>query len=242
VSAQADLFAAGVAEAPPLAGLAPPADPCAELRERFVAYGAAALDEGDTLALILARCLRPGANVCYAADALMARFGGLARIFGAPEPELARVVGRDAARELVLLHGLLLRVLEHPLRQRTLLGSHEAVTTYLRARLAALPREVFHVLFLDKRNQLIADERLGVGTVDHAPVYPREVARRALELSASAVLLAHNHPSGDPAPSRADIDMTNQVVEALRVLRIAVPDHFIVAGDQVLSFRAQGLI
>ncbi|MBB3892852.1 DNA repair protein RadC [Phenylobacterium haematophilum] len=239
---QGDLFAPGVSEISTSAAIASPADPGAELRERFVAHGAAALDEGDTLALILARCLRPGANVCYAADALMARFGGVWRIFGAPEPELARVVGREAARELVLLHGLLVRLLEHPLRQRTLLSSHEAVTTYLRARLAAPPREVFHVLFLDKRNQLIADERLGVGTVDHAPVYPREVARRALELSASSVLLAHNHPSGDPAPSRADIDMTKQVVAALRVLRIAVLDHFIVAGDQVLSFRAQGLM
>ena len=195
MSEQGDLFASGVAEAPTRAPIAPATDPAGELLERFAAYGPAALDEGDTLALILARCLRPGANICYAADALMARFGGVARIFGAPEPDLARVVGHDAARELVLLHGLLLRLLEHPLRQRTLFGSHEAVTTYLRARLGALPREVFHVLFLDKRNQLIADERLGVGTVDHAPVYPREVARRALELSASSVLLAHNHPT-----------------------------------------------
>jgi DNA repair protein RadC len=237
-----DLFAAGVAEAPARSMIAPAADPCAELRARLAAQGAAALDEGDTLALVLSRCLRPGANAARAADALMARFGGVARVFGAPEPELARVIGRDAARELTLLHGLLLRLLEHPLRQRTLLASHEAVKTYLRASLGALPREVFHVLFLDRRNQLIADERLGVGTVDHAPVYPREVARRALELSASAVLLAHNHPSGDPAPSRADIDMTRQVVEALRALRIAVHDHLVVAGDQVVSFRAQGLI
>jgi DNA repair protein RadC len=235
-------FSPGVAEAPALAAIGAAADPVAELRERFAAYGASALDEGDTLALILARCLRPGANAVGAADALIARCGGLGRIFGAPEPELARVVGKEAARELGLLHGLLLGVLEHPLRTRTVLGSHEAVKTYLRARLAALPREVFHVLFLDRRNQLIADERLGVGTVDHAPVYPREVARRALELSASAVLLAHNHPSGDPTPSRADIDMTKQVVEAMRTLQIAVHDHFIVAGDQMASLRSLGLM
>jgi DNA repair protein RadC len=239
---QADLFAPGLAEAASLSVIAPAADACVELRSRFEAHGLSALDEGDTLALILTRCLRPGANAVCAADALMGRFGGVARVFGAPEPELARVIGQDAARELTLLHGLLLRLLKHPLRQRTQLGSHEAVKTYLRARLGALPREVFHVLFLDKRHQLIADERLGVGTVDHAPVYPREVARRALELSASAVLLAHNHPSGDPAPSRADIEMTKLVVEALRVLGIAVPDHFIVAGDQVASLRTQGLM
>lgn len=236
---QPDLFAPGVADgvAPGWAHL-----PDGEVQQRFAAHGAAALDEGDTLALVLARCLRPGANATHAAAALMARFGGIGRIFGAPEPELAKVVGRDAARQLVLLHGLLLRVLEHPLRQRLALGSYEAVKTYLRAALAALPREVFHVLFLDKRNQLIADERLGVGTVDNAPVYPREVARRALELNATAVLLAHNHPSGDPAPSRADIDMTAQVVAALRPLQITVHDHFIVAGDQVASLRAQGLM
>lgn len=230
------------AEASALPVIGPPADPCGELRERFAAHGPAALDEGDTLALILARCLRPSANPVGAADALMARFGGVGRIFGAPEPELARVVGAAAARELALLHGLLLRVLEHPLRQRTVLGGHEAVKTYLRARLTALPREVFQVLYLDKRNQLIADDRLGVGTVDHAPVYPREVVRRALEVSASAIVLAHNHPSGDPTPSRADIDMTRQVVEAARALAIAVHDHLLVAGDQVISFRAQGLM
>jgi DNA repair protein RadC len=242
MSEQGDLFAPGLAEAPALAAIGPAAGPCAELRERLAAYGLAALDEGDTLALVLTRCLRPGAGAIGAADALMRRFGGVGRVFGAPEPELARVIGRDAARELILLHGLLMRVLEHPLRQRTVLGSYEAVKIYLRARLAALPREVFHVLFLDKRNQLIADERLGVGTVDHAPVYPREVARRALELSASAILLAHNHPSGDPAPSRADVDMTKQVVEALRTLQITVHDHFIVAGDQVASLRSLGLM
>lgn len=242
MSAQADLFASGVAEAAARPVIAPAADPCAELRARFAVAGPAALDEGDTLALILARCLRPGANPGCAADALIARFGGLARVFGAPEPELARIVGRDAARELALLHALLVRVLEHPLRQRTVLASYDAVKTYLRARLGALPREVFHVLFLDRRNQLIADERLGVGTVDHAPVYPREVARRALELSATAILLAHNHPSGDPTPSRADIDMTRQVTDAAKVLQVAVHDHLIVAGDQVVSFRAQGLL
>lgn len=109
---QADLLAVGVAEAPALSVIAPAADPCAELCARFVAHGLAALDEGDTLALVLSRCLRPGANAAYAADALMARFGGVARVFGAPEPELARVIGRDAARELTLLASVHYRAAE----------------------------------------------------------------------------------------------------------------------------------
>ncbi len=238
---QPDLFAAGVAEASPVSRFAA-AGPLQDLHGRFAAFGVSGLDEGDTLALVLDRCLQPGADAVGAADGLLARFGGVARVLGAPEPELARVVGAAAARQLTLLHALLLRTLEHPLRARPLLTSHEAVRTYLRAELGALPREVFHVLFLDRKNQLIADERMGQGSIDHAPVYPREVVRRALELSASAVVLAHNHPSGDPTPSRADIDMTKLVVEAARALQITVHDHVVVAGDQVASLRALGLM
>ena len=166
---QADLFAPGVAEAAPFA--AAQVDAGDDLRRRFVAYGVAALDEGDTLALVLARCLPPGEDAVAAADALLARFGGIGRILGAPEIDLARVIGASAARQLGLLHALLLRALEHPLRSRPELTSSAAVRTYLRARLTALPREVFHVLFLDRGNRLIADERMGSGTVDHAPVY-----------------------------------------------------------------------
>ena len=239
---QGDLFAPGVADVAVRAAIVPAAAAVDDVRERFRTYGPAALDEGDTLALILTRCLSPKADAVEAADALMARFGGLGRILGAPERDLAEIIGTPAARELGLLHVLLLRALEHPLRQRLSLSSFEAVKTYLRARLAASPREAFHVLFLDKKNHLIADERMGAGTVDHAPVYPREVMRRALELSASSLLLAHNHPSGDPTPSQADIDMTGQVVEAAKALRIAVHDHFIVAGDRVASLRELGLM
>jgi DNA repair protein RadC len=234
---QADLFGPGVAEAPALAG-----DPGDELRQRFAAYGLAALDEGDVLALVLARCLRPGADVVAAADALLARFGGIGRVLGASEADLARVIGALAAQQLGLLHALLLRALEYPLRQRPALTSTDAVRTYLRARLAASPREAFHVLFLDRRNQLLADERLGSGTIDHEPVYPREVVRRALELSASALVLAHNHPSGDPTPSPADVEMTKQVVAAARALKIVVHDHMIVGAAQVTSLRALGLM
>jgi DNA repair protein RadC len=239
---QTDLLAAGLGEALPPAAATALADRCAELRARLLASGTAALDEGDTLALVLAHCAPPGADVVGAADALLARFGGIGRVLGAPETDLAQVVGASAAAELGLLHALLVRALSYPLRRRQVLTSTEAVTTYLRARLTALPREAFHVLFLDRKNQLIADERMGEGSVDHAPVYPREVVRRALELSASALCIAHNHPSGDPTPSRADIEMTQQVADAARALGIALHDHFLVAGDQVVSFRAAGLM
>jgi|GWRWMinimDraft_15_1066023.scaffolds.fasta_scaffold01280_4 DNA repair protein RadC len=238
---QQDLFAPGVAEAAPI-GIFTGGGWREDLQGRFAASGVAGLDEGDTLALVLDRCTAPGVDAMAAADALMARFGGIGRVLGAPEADLARVIGPPAARQLGLLHALLLRALEHPLRQRPVLASTEAVRTYLRARLTALPREAFHVLFLDKKNQLIADERMAEGTVDHAPVYPREVVRRALELSARAIVLVHNHPSGDPAPSRADIDMTQQVVAAARALQIAVHDHLVVAGDQVASLRGLGLM
>ncbi|MCA6237922.1 MAG: DNA repair protein RadC, partial [Phenylobacterium sp.] len=126
--------------------------------------------------------------------------------------------------------------------RRTVITSWTQLSAYLRTAMAHEPREQFRVLFLDRRNQLIADEAMNEGTVDHAPVYPREVVRRALELSASALILAHNHPSGDPTPSRADIDMTREVIEAAKVLRLSVHDHVIVGRDGLTSFRAQGLI
>jgi DNA repair protein RadC len=121
------------------------------------------------------------------------------------------------------------------------ISSWSALLAYVKTALAHEAREQFRVLFLDKKNQLIADEVMNRGTVDHAPVYPREVMRRALELSASAVILVHNHPSGDPTPSSADIDMTRQIVEAGRSLRIAVHDHLIAARDGVASLKALGL-
>jgi DNA repair protein RadC len=190
---QPDLFAPGVAETHASDSLAIVA-PAADLERRLADYGVDALDEGDIIALVLARCLPAGADTVTAADALVARFGGAARVLGASEADVARVIGRSAARRVALLHALLVRTLALPLRHRAVLSSTTAVQAYLRARLAALPREAFHVLFLDRRNQLIADECLGRGTIDHAPVYPREVVRRALELSASALLLVHYVP------------------------------------------------
>jgi DNA repair protein RadC len=220
----------------PQVGLAP----AGELRLRAETHGAAALDEAETLTLMLSRSA--GSKASALSVALLERFGCLARVFGATQAELRPVAGRAAALELRLIADLMRRVLEFEVRKRPQLTSWSAVRTYLRATLAGRSRECFRVLFLDKANQLIADALMGDGTVDHAPVYPREVMRRALELAASACCLVHNHPTGSPTPSAADIEMTRQVVAAGRAVGVAVHDHLLVAGDDVVSFRGLGMM
>jgi len=211
-----------------------------ELRERVAAHGVGALDEVEVLALILSPTF--GAHAEALSVALLRRFGCLARVFGATLAELRPVAGEAAALQLKLVADLTRRVLEFELRKRPLLTCWSAVQAYLKATLAGRSRECFRVLFLDKANQLIADELMGEGTVDHAPVYPREVMRRALELAASACCLVHNHPTGGASPSAADIDVTRQVVAAGRAIGVAVHDHFLVAGDTVVSFKGLGLM
>lgn len=212
------------------------------LRER-AAVSLAALPDYELLELVLARAVARG-DVKPLAKALLTRFGGLAAVFGASPEELRVVkgVGPAVALDLKLMHEAIVRIGKAEVRKRPVISSWSALLAYVRTSLAHEAREHFKVLFLDKKNQLIADEMMGSGTVDHAPVYPREVVRRALELSASAVILVHNHPSGDPTPSSADVDMTRQVVEAARPLRIAVHDHLVVGRDGVASFKALGLI
>jgi DNA repair protein RadC len=177
------------------------------------------------------------------AKALLQRFGSLQAALAASVDELRQVkgVGEAAALDLKMLQEASLRVARAQVVRRPVISSWSALLAYVRTALAHEPREQFRVLFLDKKNQLIADEVMNQGTVDHAPVYPREIMRRALELSASAVILVHNHPSGDPTPSSADIEMTRQVVEAGRSLRISVHDHLVVGRDGVASFKALGL-
>jgi DNA repair protein RadC len=212
------------------------------LRTR-AAISFAALPDYELLELILARSL-PRGDIKPIAKTLLARFGALAGVFGATLEELKAVkgVGQAVALDLKLVHEATLRIGRGEVTRRPVISSWSALLAYVRAAMAHEAREQFRVLFLDKKNQLIADEVMNIGTVDHAPVYPREVARRSLELSASAVILVHNHPSGDPTPSAADIDMTRQVVEAARPLRIAVHDHLVVGRDGVASFKALGLM
>jgi len=213
------------------------------LRERALKGGLEALPDYELLELYLFRTF-PRSDIKPLAKALLARFGSLTGVLSASPEELKTVagVGEAAAVDLKLLHEATLRLARETVQRRTVISSWSALLGYVRVALANEAREQFRVLFLDKKNQLIADEVMNHGTVDHAPVYPREVMRRALELSASSVILVHNHPSGDPTPSPADIDMTKQIIEAGRSLRISVHDHLVVGREGVASFKALGLL
>ena len=212
------------------------------LRERARKGGLEALPDYELLELFLFRSL-PQGDVKPLAKALLARFGGLAGVLGASAEELRTEagVGAAVAQDLKLIHEAAVRMGREPVKKRTVISSWSALLAYVKLALAHESREQFRVLYLDKKNQLIADEVMNKGTVDHAPVYPREVVRRALEVSASSLILVHNHPSGDPTPSGADVEMTKQVVEAGRPLRITVHDHLVVGRDGVASLKALGL-
>ncbi len=212
------------------------------LRDRTRAGGFGGLPDYEFLELYLFRTI-PRGDVKPLAKALIARFGSLPGVLGASADELKTVggVGDAVALDLKLLQEAALRVGKAAVVKRTVISSSSALLAYVRTALAHEPREQFRVLFLDKKNQLIADEVMNHGTVDHAPVYPREVMRRALELSASALILVHNHPSGDPTPSGADVQMTREIVEAGRALRISIHDHLVVGREGVASFKALGL-
>ena len=213
------------------------------LRERVLNAGFPSLHDYEALELYLYRTQARG-DVKPLAKDLLRRFGSLSGVLCAPIEDLCAVrgVGESVALDLKLVHELVQRIGLESLQKRTVISSWSALLAYVKAALAHEPREQFRVLFLDKKNQLILDQVMNEGTVDHAPVYPREVARRALELSASALILVHNHPSGDPTPSDADADMTRQIIEAVRPLRIQVHDHLVVGREGVASFKALGLI
>lgn len=194
----------------------------------------------DLLARYLARNT-PGDPAAVAA-ALLARFGDLNGVCAAAVRRGPDALSGLVADDLALLQALAER-LSRPLRlERETIGSWTQLLAYVRTAMAGLSREQFRVIYLDRRNRLLRDDWLADGTVDHAPVYPREVMRLALELAASSMILVHNHPSGDPTPSSADIAMTRQLVEAARTLGLQIHDHLVVGRDGVASFRQLGLM
>ncbi len=213
------------------------------LRARFMQGGADALPDYELLELVLFRAI-PRRDTKDLAKRLIARFGTFAEVLNAPEPLLKEVAGAGdrVVEELRLVRAAALRLMRREILAKPALSSWSQVVDYCRAAMGYEAREQFRILFLDKKNHLIADELQQQGTVDHTPVYVREVVKRALELSATAIVLVHNHPSGDPTPSRADVDMTKQIVEAARPLGVTVHDHIIVGREGHVSFRGMKLI
>ncbi|MGB6568838.1 MAG: DNA repair protein RadC [Xanthobacteraceae bacterium] len=211
------------------------------LRDRF--READGLSDYELLELILFRAL-PQRDVKPLAKTLLETFGSFAEVIAAPEARLADVkgLGDASVTELKVIQAAASRLLRGAVKKRPILSSWSTVLDYCRTAQAFAEREEFRVLFLDKRNQLIADETQQVGTVDHTPVYPREVVKRALELSATAIILVHNHPSGDPTPSRADIQMTQQIIAVAQSLGIGVHDHIIVGKEGHASLKGLKLI
>lgn len=213
------------------------------LRQRFREAGADSLADYELLELILFRTL-PRRDTKPVAKALLAEFGSFADVISAEPERLCKVrgVGESVAADLRLVRAAAHRLSRDSVIGRSVLSSWSAVVEHCRSTMAYDRKESFRILFLDRKNALIADEVQQTGTVDHTPVYPREVMSRALELAASGIILVHNHPSGDPTPSQADIEMTGRIVEAGKTLGITVHDHLIVGRSGHRSLRADGLM
>jgi len=213
------------------------------LRDRFREAGPDALADYEMLELILFRAI-PQRDVKPLAKTLLAKFGSFAEAISAPPERLKEVegLGEAAVTEFKIVAAAAQRLARGEVRKRPVLSSWSSVLDYCRTAQAFAEKEQFRILFLDKRNQLIADEVQQQGTIDHTPVYPREVVKRALELSATAIILVHNHPSGDPTPSSADIEMTRQVATIAKPLGVALYDHIIVGKEGHASLKGLRLI
>lgn len=213
------------------------------LKERFLNGGTDALSDYELLELLLCLAI-PRRDVKPMAKDLIRRFGSVAAVLAAPPERLREIrgVGDTVIVALKVVRAGAQTLLKEEVLDKPILSSWQAVLGYCRSMLAHEPNEQFHVLYLDRKNRLIADEMQQKGTVDHTPVYPREVIKRALDLGATAIILVHNHPSGDPAPSRADIDMTRDIKDAGVKLGIVVHDHVIIARKGHASFKTLGLL
>ncbi|MEM8977493.1 MAG: DNA repair protein RadC [Pseudomonadota bacterium] len=212
------------------------------LRERFIKGGSDAMPDYELLEMVLFRA-HPRRDTKGLAKALIDKFGTFAEVINAPDGRLLEVkgIGQAAIVELKLIKAAALRLLQTSVLDKPILSSWSDVLAYCQAAMAKEEKEQFRILFLDKKNRLIEDEVQSRGTVDHTPVYIREVVKRALELSASALLLVHNHPSGDPHPSRTDIEMTRRIAQAAEPFGIVIHDHIIVGREGHASFKGLGL-
>ena len=213
------------------------------LRARFLKGGAEAMPDYELLELTLFAAL-PRRDTKPLAKALLARFGSFAEVISAPRARLMEVkgVGEAVVSHFKIVEAAAQRLAKSRVIGRPALSSWAALLDYCTAAMARCESEEFRVLFLDRKNVLIADEVQSKGTVDHTPVYPREIVKRALELSASAIILVHNHPSGDPTPSKADIQMTREIVGAAKTLGLAVHDHLVIGRGGHASFKSLGLL
>jgi DNA repair protein RadC len=212
------------------------------LRKRVLDAGAAALPDYELLEFILFGA-QPRGDMKPVAKRLMERFGGFAEAISAPREALISElqIGEAAVATLAVVREAALRLLKAELKDRPVLGSWQKVLDYCTASMAYATIEEFRLLFLDRKNQLLADEAQQRGTVDHTPVYTREVVKRALELGASAIIMVHNHPSGDPTPSKADIEVTREVAKAAALLGVTLHDHLIIGKGRHTSLRSLGL-
>jgi len=213
------------------------------LRARFAEKGADALADYELLELYLFRSI-PRRDVKPIAKDLIAKFGSYAEVIAAPIDRLIEVKGisEKIALDLKILRAAATKLGQESILGRPVLSSWSALLDYCRSAMQFETTEQFRVLFLDRKNRLIADEILGQGTVDRAPVYPREILKRALANESTAIILTHNHPSGDPTPSQSDIDMTKEIVQACKPIRVAVHDHLIIGRDNIVSFKTLGLM
>ncbi len=212
-------------------------------RDRFRRAGVEAVQDYELLELILFRAI-PRRDVKPLAKDIIKTIGGLPQALAAPIERLTEIrgVSENVAIELKIIHAASIKLAQARVLDRPVISSWNDLLAYCRAAMADEKTELFRILFLDKKNILIADEVQQRGTVDHTPVYPREVVKRALELAASAIILVHNHPSGDPTPSRANIEMTNQIQKAAAALNIRVHDHLIIGHKSEASFKGLGLL
>ena len=213
------------------------------LRDRLLKHGSGSLADYELLELVLFGAI-PRGDVKPLAKRLLKQFGSFSDVISAEPVRLMEIdgIGESAAAYLKAVQAAGLYLMRDQVMDKPLISSWDALMDYCRASMVYDKQEQFRILFLDKKNRLIDDEVQQRGTVDHTPVYPREVVKRALELGATALIMIHNHPSGDPTPSRADVDMTKKVVEAAQSLGIIVHDHVIVAKRDSYSFKSHGLI